>query len=115
MNVEARQEFGAKLRRIRKNKKLTIRELAKKVNIAESTLSCYENGSRIPDLETLANIAKVLDVPTDLLISKQQEEITNLRRLLESGELKYDGVELNESDLMQVKNFLEFIISNKLK
>ncbi|MBA4495132.1 helix-turn-helix domain-containing protein [Paenactinomyces guangxiensis] len=115
MDKEARQEFGARLRRARKNKKLTIRELAGKTGLAEATLSCYENGTRIPDLQNLANIADVLDVPTDFLISNNQEEIKNLKTLLESGELTYDGVELKGTDLIQLKGFLEFIIRNKLK
>lgn len=115
MDREARIEFGTRLRRLRKAQKKTIRELAAKVGIAESTLSCYENGSRIPDIEILAKLAEELSVPTDFLISKNPEELKNLRKLLESKELNYDGVELNEMELEQVKNFLEFVIRNKLE
>ncbi|MEK4798035.1 helix-turn-helix transcriptional regulator [Thermoactinomyces sp. FSL K6-2592] len=115
MDKESRKEFGARLRRLRKAKKKTIKELSAKIGVAESTLSCYENGSRIPDIEILAKLADELDVPTDYLINENQEEIKNLRKLLDSKELTYDGVKLDEIELVQIKNFLEFLIREKIK
>ena len=48
-------------------------ELAKATGIKYSTLSQYETGKREPSIETLKNIAQVLDCTVDNLIKKEEE------------------------------------------
>ena len=57
-----------RIKEIRKLKKITAKELAEQVNVAESTMSLYENGKREPDFETLSKIARYLEVSTDYLL-----------------------------------------------
>ena len=47
---------------LRKNEKLTQGEFAEKINYSDKTVSKWENGDAIPDVETLYLIAKVYDV-----------------------------------------------------
>ena len=61
--------FCDNLKRLRNSKNLTQEQLAKKLQIAKSTISMYENGNRIPDLETLEIIADFFNVSLDSLTS----------------------------------------------
>lgn len=62
--------FGEKLRKLRKEKGLTIRKLSELSGVAHSFLSQVETGKRgIPKADTLKKIAIGLDVPfVDLLV-----------------------------------------------
>ena len=47
---------------------LTQTELAEKVGVKQSQISCYLHGKKLPSLDTVANICAVLDIdPTDIL------------------------------------------------
>lgn len=70
--------FGARLRTLRKERKITMKELGKKLSLAESTISGYENGTRKPDLDTLDKIADFFDVSVDFLLDR-----TNIRNPLD--------------------------------
>ena len=55
-------------KKIRNEKRITVRELAKMADIAPSTISKWENGSTIPDLAVLDLVAKAMEVqPFDLV------------------------------------------------
>ena len=56
------------IRELRKKKGLTQQQLAEKVGISNVSLSNYERGTQMPDLNTLARIAVELDVSTDILL-----------------------------------------------
>lgn len=51
-----------KIRELRIKNKLTIQELAKKLDIPASTLGMYERGMRNPDIELVMKIAAIFDV-----------------------------------------------------
>ncbi len=56
------QIVGAAIRSCRQNRGMTQAELAEKINKGKSTLSKYESGTISVDIETLAEIAEVLEV-----------------------------------------------------
>ncbi len=62
--------FGERLRELRKRKKLTMKELGKVFNLAESTISGYESGARKPDIDQVKKFADYFDVPTDYLLGR---------------------------------------------
>lgn len=53
---------GGNLRRLREERNLTIRELAKKSGLAANTLSLIENGKSSPSVSTLEQLAMALNV-----------------------------------------------------
>ncbi|MGG1676886.1 helix-turn-helix domain-containing protein [Neobacillus sp. NRS-1170] len=63
-------DFGDRLRRLRKEKGLTIRKLSELSGVAHSYLSQVETGKRgIPKVDTLEKIASGLNIPSvDLLM-----------------------------------------------
>ena len=60
--------YSDRLKELRKNKHLTQEQLGKALNIATSTVSMYENGSREPDLQTLINLSKFYEVTADYIL-----------------------------------------------
>lgn len=59
------------LKKIRKLRNITIKELASALNLAESTISLYENGRREPDFDTLSKISDFFNVSIDYLLGKE--------------------------------------------
>ena len=55
--------IGAKIQEFRKNRGMSLRELAANVSLSPSMLSQVENGSVNPSINTLKNIAEALQVP----------------------------------------------------
>lgn len=54
--------------KIRTEKRITVRGLAKAAEVAPSTISKWENGSAVPDLAVLDLVAKAMKVnPLDLV------------------------------------------------
>ena len=60
--------IGENIKRIRKVKGISQKDLAKKLSVSQQNLSQYESGKRKPKLETIAKIAIALDVPLDSII-----------------------------------------------
>lgn len=55
-------------KKIRIEKRITVRGLAESAQVAPSTISKWENGSAVPDLAVLDLVAKVMKVnPFDLV------------------------------------------------
>ena len=53
--------FKTRLREVRKLNNMTQQELADKVGLTKTSISCYESGTRTPTLETLIDLANVLN------------------------------------------------------
>jgi transcriptional regulator with XRE-family HTH domain len=59
--------IGQIIRRLRRDKDITQRELGKAVGVAESTISLYESGRNIPDLNMMRKLAIFFNVSLDYL------------------------------------------------
>lgn len=59
--------FDETIRNLRKTKKITQDELAKKIGVARPMISAYENGTKQPSHETLVRIAHTFGVSMDYL------------------------------------------------
>jgi len=55
--------IGTRIRQARRARGLTQRQLAQQLDISVRTLRAYEQNKRVPDGETLARIATVLNFP----------------------------------------------------
>lgn len=59
--------------RLRKEKNITQAELAKKLNIRQTTVSSWENGISVPDYPTLIKLADFFDVSIDYLLGREDD------------------------------------------
>ncbi|NWQ39173.1 helix-turn-helix transcriptional regulator [Bacillus sp. EB106-08-02-XG196] len=101
--------IGKTIYEFRKQKGLTLSELAKRANLSKSYLSNIErNINRNPSIEVVKRIAAVLDVELDIFLRPlntsgfQQELDQDLIDLV--AELKDTGIQINE-----YKTLIEFI------
>lgn len=60
-------DFGLRLKRLRKRKKLSQTELAKKIGVTKSTIYRYESNTLSPSLDKVILLAQILDTTLDYL------------------------------------------------
>lgn len=107
---------GENIKRIRKDKGLTQKQLGEKCEMAESTLRQYELGLRNPKIETLKKIAAGLEVPVEELLDlkslekKLPETIYLQDRILEK--LSSED-EISQKDLSRYVKELNFLMNQE--
>lgn len=62
-------DFGKTIVQLRKEKGFTQKELADRLNVSDKAVSRWETGKNYPDIETLQQLAAVLDVSVNDLLS----------------------------------------------
>lgn len=68
--------FAARLKELRKAKKVSSEQASSDLEISRPTLSAYEQGKSFPDMLILARIADYYDVSVDYLMSRSAEKET---------------------------------------
>jgi transcriptional regulator with XRE-family HTH domain len=69
-DIGSSRYIGPNLRKYRCNLGLTQGQLAKMLSLSVTAVSHYENGTRIPDIDILIFLARVLRIQvTDLLVA----------------------------------------------
>ena len=81
MNSMDQKAIGRRIKAARERKGLTQEELAEEVDLSPMHVSVIERGVKLPKLETLINIANVLDVSADVLL---QDVVNNQTKLCAS-------------------------------
>ena len=76
-------ETGKFIKTARKEKSLTQRELAEKLNISEKTVSKWETGNGLPEVSLMLPLCKILDITVNELLSGER---LNEQRYLEKAE-----------------------------
>lgn len=65
---ERRQQFGARVRIMRKALGLTQTELAEKLGVTNQAIATYEKGKREPNFRNLLGLSRALNVTIDWLL-----------------------------------------------
>ena len=69
-------KIGERLTELREDKGITQLELSKKLHISNSSISAYETGACMPDVETLRSLAIFYDVTSDYLLGLTEESVS---------------------------------------
>lgn len=71
-----------RIKELRKEKKITMKQLGDIIGVAESTISLYENGKRQPDNDILLKLAEYFNVSVDYLLGYniESKEIQTARK-----------------------------------
>lgn len=77
-------ELADKIKRLRKQKNLTQKQLAEMIGVKNTIISFYEVGDRIPSPEIIVKLASVLHVSTDYLLGLDKKESIDVSDLKES-------------------------------
>src|SRR5512134_3020536 len=88
-NFEPARAIGEKLRAVRQQREMSLRELAERANMSASMLSQIETGKTYPSVRSIYSIAAALNVPVDYFFPDQQngDPLSAEADPFESGEL----------------------------
>ena len=81
-------QIGIKIAKARQEKGITQIELADKMSVTRQTVSRWETGAAVPDIEKVASLAKILQVSCDYLL------MDNISQ--------NDGISLPDQSLIQI-------------
>lgn len=66
--------MGNRIRELRKERHMTMKQLGEKLGLAESTVSQYETGKRSPDNETLLKLGEIFGVTVGYILGAEEKE-----------------------------------------
>lgn len=93
------EDLGKKLRKLRRVKNYTLREMGEALNMSFSILAMYERGERTPPVDKLLLLAEFFGVSTDFLLGKT--EIRDYQNTAKSSNSS-SGFIQSDGDLMEV-------------
>ena len=64
--------LSKRLRSLRLKRKFTQQNMANQLSVSLNAYQKYEQGERLPPLETLVKICDILQVPTDYLLGREE-------------------------------------------
>ena len=99
--------MGTRMKRRRKELKMSQAELAEKVNVSNNHISSIETGKQIPSLTTFVKICEQLDTTPDFLLLGSLHT-DNLPKHI------YDSLALcNKKDLPLIQDIVENFVSKR--
>jgi len=103
--------FGQKLLILRKNKKMSQRDLANAIKIAFSSIARYENSQVLPTPEILIKISSIFGVSIDYLLKNEEEfSVVEDKELLKLASL---ADQLSESEKNRLKNLIKSYLTDQ--
>ncbi len=75
-----------KITELRKAKGWSQEELAEKVNVTRQSVSKWESGQSVPDLDKILQLSQIFDVSTDYLLKGEAQQISVDNEPAENGE-----------------------------
>lgn len=112
--------FGQKLRAARKEKGLTQKELAARIEVKHNSVSNWENDQNRPDLNVIKRISGALEVSMSFLLDEDEplaRQPGDFNRLLGGTEFAlFDAVRyLSEEDKQDILDFVLFKVDQQEK
>ena len=102
-------DFSEKLLTLRKAKDLTQEQLAEKLDVSRQSVSKWESGQAIPELDKIVALSAVFDVTTDYLL--KSSEIDDLSVKTEMLEKQQQMMLIREQKKQQVLGCVMYSIA----
>lgn len=111
--------IGDVIKSLRIRHKLTQKQLASKLGLAQSTIGMIESNKREVSLDNLNKFASFFNVSTDFILGNQCEINNSVDNKLKKNSIHtiaahFDGVEFTQNDVEDIENFINFVISKKV-
>ena len=109
--------LGSRIRELRKERKMSQRELAEKLNVSQQTIGAWETERIVPGADTLGNIANYFGVTTDYLLGRSEQRKENkddftVQEALDSV-MSFDGKPMTDNDREIIEGLIRAYMSNK--
>ena len=96
------ETIGDRLKKLRKEKKLTQKDMAEKLGIHSNTISMYEKGNRNIPSTMIKKISDTFNVSTDYLLRGEEK----------NGKQEFSSL---DETLLNDENYLNLTLKNMLK
>ena len=103
--------FGENLKQIREESKLSQQELARKLEVSQSTIAMWEASQRTPKLGELNRLARVLNITVNRLLGQPRDRKLELIK----NEIYIDGEKISDLDATDVEGIINYIEAIKKK
>ena len=117
-------KLSERLKKLRKEKGLSQKDLSAELNIPRTTISSWEAGSRTPELMTTQNLATFFEVSIDYLLGRTDSRnpvhiesiVDNLYKTIQDDPELVDFIEklTYRSDLHAISKKLKDLSSNSI-
>lgn len=111
-------DFGSRLKYIRKIRKITQKDLSKNIQVGQSTIANYENNTRFPGSLILTQISDYLGVSVDYLLGLTETEEVEENKRYYDHEYNIDTIYIDLADMLisgdieQAKSIIKDISSS---
>lgn len=78
-------ELSQKLQQRRKELQLTQEDVAEKIHVSRQTISNWETGRTLPDINSLILISHIYHLSLDQLLKEDQEMVNHLQKITEDN------------------------------
>ena len=105
-----------RLKKLRKEGKLTQKDIATFLNISQPAYQQFESGKKKMNLETMEKLADYFNVSTDYLLGKTDFPDPDLEVDIDNAidnSVAYDGTPITDNDREIIKDFLKDYFANK--
>lgn len=104
------ERIGKFIARLRKEKSLTQKDLANKLNVSVNAVSKWERGICLMDMSLLKPLSEILDVSIQELLSGEKLDTNNINKIVEDA-INYSNNKIKENKKRIIKRILIIIIS----
>lgn len=98
--------FGKKLHSLMKDNKITQQELAEKLNVRRGSVSNWVTDRRMPDSDTIVDLANIFNVTTDYLLGNDK----NIKGDINSKDITFDNAQDALKFILKQPNIMAFDI-----
>ena len=112
--------FKDKIQFLRKHQELSQAQVAKEINVLQSTYCYYEQGTCEPDFETLKKLANFFDVSIDYLLDNDRslsdtDEIFDLNEFLLNGRYTINSQFPSDDERQMINDIIKVIFNRHKK
>jgi len=97
------------VKKIRKQRKLTIEQLAELTGVHRTTIGLLERNERTPTLQVATQIAKALQIPLSQLIQEAEQMVSEKTEVIQFTEFHKKSRKPNRNNLRNENKLLEII------
>lgn len=107
------KKIGARVRELRIRTALSQQELANKMKISRVSISQVENGERKLCAQEIAELSKIFNISTDMLLNLEKEMIVKLEESNVSNQIKKEAMRINvpQKNLEKFREVLLYILN----
>lgn len=101
-------DFARRLKRLRKEKRITQEELGYRMEVGRSTVANWENGIRCPSPVTMRKLAVFFNVSSDYLYGRTMER----RNVVASPTSEMDFTKLNADGMRMIAEIYRLLVKD---